>query len=237
MAQRNPMNQRYQGDGPSGQTRKSAASMKPATSAAASVKVKGKPSTSAEKKAAEKERMDKLQKKADERKRKADRARQALLQAELDEKKAKGEITVDEAEQLLAEATEVKPQKKKLFTTKSYPEGTLQADPEYRKWRRYYWFSMIAALLLIFVSISLILLFPERNWMVVMIVSYAPVLVSIYINYSKIRPLSEYYQKGASGKLSPKQSKHDQAVKAQAAQLEAARKAEKAARSRNKRAS
>jgi hypothetical protein len=40
MAQRNPMNDRYQGDGPGGQTRKSAARAKPVTQAASSVHIK-----------------------------------------------------------------------------------------------------------------------------------------------------------------------------------------------------
>jgi len=235
MAQRNPMNQRYQGDGPGGQTRKSASSAKPATSAAASVKVKTKPSTSAEKKAAENERMAKMQKKADERKRKADRANRARLQAELDTRLAAGEITDSEAEQLLVEAEAEKPKKKKLFAGQTYPEGTLQADPEYRKWRRVYWTSLSVGIVSVIASIALVALIPTRNWIGVMMLTYLPVVYGMYINLAKIRPITERYQRGGSGKPSPKQAKHIQAARSQAEQLEASRKAEKAARTRNRR--
>lgn len=63
MSQRNPMNDRYTTDGPKGQTRKSAASAKPKTKAASSVRVvaaeKTKEQKKAERKAREKEERQK----------------------------------------------------------------------------------------------------------------------------------------------------------------------------------
>ena len=51
MSQRNPMNDRYQTDEHRGQTRKSAAAMKPKSKAAASVRVQPKEKTKQQKKA------------------------------------------------------------------------------------------------------------------------------------------------------------------------------------------
>ncbi len=55
MSQRNPTNQRYVGDGPSGQTRKSAASFKPKTTAGASVRASADPKDSKEAQKAKKQ--------------------------------------------------------------------------------------------------------------------------------------------------------------------------------------
>lgn len=55
MSQRNPMNDRYAGDGPKGQTRRSAASAKPKSKAAATVIVKSNKKTEKERKAEAKE--------------------------------------------------------------------------------------------------------------------------------------------------------------------------------------
>ena len=54
MSTRNPMNDRYQTDGPKGQTKKSASSLKPKSKAASSVYVKSTQKTPQEKKAAQK---------------------------------------------------------------------------------------------------------------------------------------------------------------------------------------
>ncbi|MCL1891126.1 MAG: hypothetical protein FWG00_03800 [Coriobacteriia bacterium] len=71
MAQRNPMNDRYQGEGPSGKTRKSASSAKPKSQAAASVYIKKKPTTASEKRAAQKKRDAEKRRKDEERARRA----------------------------------------------------------------------------------------------------------------------------------------------------------------------
>jgi uncharacterized membrane protein len=65
------MNQRYAGDGPKGQTRKSAAKLKPKTEAAHSVHIDKKPTTKSERKAALKRREAEKQRKNQERAAKA----------------------------------------------------------------------------------------------------------------------------------------------------------------------
>jgi len=72
MAQRNPMNDRYMGDGPQGKTRKSAAKLKPKVEAASTVHIEHKPTTKQERKAAQKKRDAQLAAKERERKRKAE---------------------------------------------------------------------------------------------------------------------------------------------------------------------
>jgi len=67
MAQRNPINERYQGDGPAGKSRKSAASAKPKAEAAASVYIEKKPETPRERKAAQRRRAAEKQRKDQER--------------------------------------------------------------------------------------------------------------------------------------------------------------------------
>lgn len=59
MTQRNPMNERYQGEAPKGQTKKSASSMKPKTKAASSVYVRPAEKTPQEKKAIRREQRQK----------------------------------------------------------------------------------------------------------------------------------------------------------------------------------
>ncbi|MCL2529633.1 MAG: hypothetical protein FWE41_04800 [Coriobacteriia bacterium] len=71
MAQRNPMNDRYQGEGPQGKTRKSAAKLKPKAEAASTVHIEAKPTTKQERKAAQKRRKSQLEAKERERQRKA----------------------------------------------------------------------------------------------------------------------------------------------------------------------
>ena len=58
MSTRNPMNDRYQTDGPKGQTKKSASSLKPKSKAASSVYVKSTQKTPQEKKAAPLRRLE-----------------------------------------------------------------------------------------------------------------------------------------------------------------------------------
>jgi len=72
MAQRNPLNDRYQGEGPQGKTRKSATKLKPKSEAASTVHVEPKPTNKQERKAARKRRDAQIQAKERERKRKAE---------------------------------------------------------------------------------------------------------------------------------------------------------------------
>ncbi len=59
MTQRNPMNDRYQGDAPKGQTKRSASSLKPKTKAASSVYVRSNEKTPQEKRAIRREQRQK----------------------------------------------------------------------------------------------------------------------------------------------------------------------------------
>ena len=89
MAQRNPMNDRYQGDGPQGKTRKSATKLKPKAGAASTVHIEAKPTTKQERKAAQKRRKSQLEAKDRERLRKA-------KERERKQKEAAGEV-IEEA--------------------------------------------------------------------------------------------------------------------------------------------
>jgi len=85
MAQRNPMNDRYMGEGPQGKTRKSAAKLKPKSEAASTVHIEKKPTNKSERKAARKKRDAQLAAKDKERQRKAE-------ERERKEREAAGEI-------------------------------------------------------------------------------------------------------------------------------------------------
>ena len=94
MAQRNPMNERYLGDGPGGKTKKSASSLKPKSTAAASVNIEKRPETAKERKAAQRRRdAEKRRKEEAHAKRIAERELQARIDAGLEiqeEEKKKG---------------------------------------------------------------------------------------------------------------------------------------------------
>jgi hypothetical protein len=75
------MNDRYQGDGPVGKTKRSATSAKPKKEAAASVHIEKKPETPQERKAARKRREAETRRKAEERARKAAQREKAALAA------------------------------------------------------------------------------------------------------------------------------------------------------------
>ena len=117
MAQRNPMNERYQGDGPQGKTRKSAAKLKPKTEAASSVHMTKKPQTRQEKKAAQKKRDKEIAAKEAERTRK--RRERERLQLE------KAGISVEEPEKPKSMAGSVKD-----FFGPSQKMTTAQKDAE-----------------------------------------------------------------------------------------------------------
>ncbi|MCL1879591.1 MAG: hypothetical protein FWF71_03075 [Actinomycetia bacterium] len=244
MATRNPMNQRYQGTGPEGQTRKSAASVKPASEAAATVHVRKKPSTPAEKKAAERQRKAKLAEKAEERARKAAGREEAARAAEIQAKLARGEIT---AEELACEqedkAAKAKAQKKGFLASlkggiaPSQPTGPaaqtpaqkLSGNPEYRKWRRNYWLCLGAGM----VCVACALYFQSTAsglWIYFMIAAYPLVIIAFVIDFRKVKPLLRKQQQVGPGNMTPKQLKHQMEAQAKAAQIEEARKAQKAAK-------
>ena len=243
MAQRNPMNERNLGSGPAGQTRKSASSAKPIAAAAASVRIKGKPETSAEKKAAEQERKQKLAKKAAERQRKAARAEQRQRTTEAKLQLVRGGLQEDgqeDGEDSVVEETERAGQIKPAQLTRvESKEPTLNDIPGYRKWRRINWILTGVAVFFVLLSFWSMNASETNNVNVAFVVpSYVLLGATFIIEYVKIRPLvQEYRDKAAQvNKLSPKQAKHAEAERVQAEQMAQARKDEKAARKRGRQA-
>lgn len=230
MAQRNPMNDRYTGDGPQGKTRKSAAKLKPKTEAASSVHIPKKPQTRQEKKAALKRReKQEAAKEAERRRKKEEREKLAKQEA--------GEEAAPE------------PQKKSMGTkVKEFfvPEPSATAaqaivkptSSEYKRLKRIYWILMGVGIGAIVISLLMNFMFPMllNGWgmMVPMAVAYIAVIGAIILDYTKIRKMQRA-QNGEGGKKSPKQLKHEQ-ERAEAARLmeEQKRAQRKAKRSKSK---
>jgi len=232
MATRNPMNQRYQGEGPQGQTRKSASSVKPVSEAASSVYIRTKPTTAAEKRAAEKARKKRLEEKS------AERARRAELRTQ----KEKAAADLARAQELGVDVSELpveKPQKAPaparqsggFFTSTNPMTQALKSNPEYRKWQKVYWIMLGVGLVCIVLSFALQFWFPGANfYLITMVPAYALVIGSLVVNWKKVKPHIKNYQQGISADRTPKQIKHEQEAQKQAAELETARRAAKQAR-------
>jgi hypothetical protein len=207
------MNQRYAGDGPKGQTRKSAAKLKPASEAAASVHIDKKPVTKAEKKAAAKKREKQQARKIEERNKHA-------AEREKAEKIASGEITEAEANKV------AKPQNGLLQTIKGFfandsglnkntkvNKPNVPNTPEYKKFKRIYW--VLMAIGIAAVATSFIIQFTVHDvfesplWMVPMGIAYVSIIAAIVLDYAKIRRMAKAHVKNSdTGKMSPKQIKH-----------------------------
>lgn len=142
MSQRNPMNERYQSDKRQGTTRKSAASAKPKSKAAASV------TYSAPKK-------DPKAKKAEL---KAQRKAASERQREIDAKYSKPDTE------------------------------------RYKKLRRIFWASMIAAVVCVAASWLLRTVQPEWLAMGALILGYVFIIFAFYIDFSKVRKERSAYQ-------------------------------------------
>jgi hypothetical protein len=215
MATRNPMNQRYQGDGPGGQTRKSASSAKPTSKAAASVHVKKKPQTASEKRAA---------KKAQER----EAEQKAKVRAQKAAEKAKAsDVVVEEPK---------KAPEKKVGGFFSNPEATAAKygprAEEYKKWRRIYWYLLGLGVVIIAVSFMMTNTVGYDNpiiW-VLIVSSYAVIIAAFFIDFRKVKPIMKMEREGSLGKKTPKALKHEQEAREQAQALEAARKAARESR-------
>jgi endonuclease V-like protein UPF0215 family len=213
MAQRNPLNQRYQGDGPGGQTRKSAARAKPVSQAAATVHIKKKPQTDSEKRAARKTREKEQERRA----------------AEKSRKKARKEAARAQAEGITAEKPAVPEKRKGFFSKLLTPPGNMPQTEEYRKWRRIYWILLIIGIVCV-ASSFIYQTVDGRNqviWWVSIITSYAVIIAAFVVDLRKVKPLVKLYQKHGAGNKTPKQLKHEQESKERAAAIEAARKAER----------
>jgi len=230
MATRNPLNQRYQGEGPGGQTRKSASSVKPATQAASSVHIKKKPTTAAEKRAAARAREKEAAKKAREKAAKqAEKEKAAKIEAE------KLKAADIEAGEIPSDVPVKKSQgpfsflKKPENEQKKAPVTTLKTA-EYLKWRKIYWILIGIGLVAVIASLFITnyVEYGAPVFIVLMVIAYAAIISSFIINLRKMRPLERRNTVASNAKKSPKALKHEQEAREQAAQIEAARKAEKA---------
>ena len=218
MAQRNPLNPRYQGEGPGGQTKKSAASAKPATEAASSVYKKSKPTTSSEKRAAAKAREKEMLAKNAEKSRKA--AEKARLKAEAENGDAAPAVVKKKPD---PSAGAPKNFIQKLFS----PAPNMPDTPEYKNWRKRYWILMVAGIVSVILSWTLQMLYPHITllWTVFMVLAYGFIALAFFVDFKKVRPLITKHQRIGTVAKSPKQVKHEKEAAERAAQLEAARKA------------
>jgi hypothetical protein len=240
MAQRNPMNQRYAGDGPKGQTRKSAAKLKPKSEAAASVHIDKKPVTKSERKAAHKKREKELLRKEQERVRKAAERAQAEKEAKI----AAGELPPEPEGKKAKRAVGDKSilQKVKDFfiddTNKKKTNGTnpnVPQTPEYKKYKKIYWILMAVGIASVVVSFLMQFAIPGAmelmdgtGWMIPMGLAYVSIIAAIVLDYAKIRRLTKaHVAASSSGKKSPKQMKHEERKAATAQRMEASKKAQK----------
>jgi hypothetical protein len=206
------MNQRYQGDGPGGQTRKSAASAKPVTQAASSVHIKKAPRTDSEKRAARKAREKEMERKAIE------RARRAA-------EKAKAEASTEGADKQAAPPAPEKPQG--LLGKLLAPSPNMPSTEEYRKWKRIYWVFMVIGIISVAISFGGIQVLNSAStaWMAALGVAYAAIIAAFIVDFKKVKPLIKEHQRQGVGNKTPKQMKHELEAKERAAAIEAARKA------------
>jgi hypothetical protein len=212
MAQRNPMNQRYQGDGPGGQTRKSAASAKPVTQAASSVHIKKAPQTDSEKRAARKAREKEMERKSIE------RARRAA-------ERAKAEASAGETDKQVTPPAPEKP--RGLLGKLLAPAPNMPSTEEYRKWKRVYWMLMVIGIVAVALSFGgiQVLNSASTTWMVALGVAYVAIIAAFIVDFKKVKPLIKEHQRQGVGNRTPKQMKHELEAKERAASIEAARKA------------
>lgn len=220
MAQRNPLNPRYQGEGPGGQTKKSASSAKPATEAASSVYKKSKPATSSEKRAAAKAREKEIQTKNAEKSRKAAEKARLKAAAEAEGGEAAAPVVTKKA---ASSTGSPKNFIQKIFS----PAPNMPDSPEYKKWRMRYWILMIAGIVSVALSWTFQMFFSDITllWTVFMVLAYGFIALAFFVDFKKVRPLITAHQRTGTVAKSPKQMKHERESAERAAQLEAARKA------------
>ncbi|MDR0888344.1 MAG: hypothetical protein LBM21_00415 [Coriobacteriales bacterium] len=233
MTQRNPMNERYQGDGPGGQTRKSASTAKPKMGTATSVHIEHKPETRSERKAASKRKAKEKQRKEEERaKRRAEKEKAAKIAA--------GEIVEPEKKTnpikrfFVGDGSKGDKSKGASGTGKqaARPQNTRRVMPQdeakYKKLTIAYYSMLGVGVVAVIVSFLGSMYFTNNSilWMVAMGVAYVFVIGALVLDGWKRRPLVNRAQKGNSG-LSPKQQKHEQEREASAQRIQKARKAQR----------
>ena len=235
MATRNPMNQRYQGDGPGGQTRKSASSAKPKAKAASSVHIQKKPTTPQEKKMAAKQRQKEAEEKARQKAAKqAERAKASGIVIEIPKKKpiesVKSYFGIGQSKSESMPQDVGAAQANDLPSTGStFQTRSTSFSAEARMWRKRYWILIaIGFVAVIFSFIFTYAIEVDGTVMLVFIViAYGTIISAFIIDFRKVRPLNRKAQSGASARKTPKEMKHEQEAQEQAAAVEAARKAQK----------
>ena len=245
MSQRNPMNDRYQGEGPVGKTKKSAAKLKLKTSAASSVHIEAKPTNRQERKAAHRRREAEERRKNEERARKAaERERKAREEAGESVPEPKKPSILDKlfprkTPQTTGASTAGS---RFLRSTSSSGSGTTGNRPsavpttkQYKDLKRIYW--ILIGIGVVFVAASFLTqtYYADRMeiWGVAMGAAYVCIIGAIIFDFAKVRPLVKAHQNqvsGGSGKKSPKQIKHQEEAAERARQIEEFNKAKKQAR-------
>ncbi|MDR1016622.1 MAG: hypothetical protein LBL67_04065 [Coriobacteriales bacterium] len=232
MSQRNPMNQRYKRED-LGSTKKSAASLKPKLDVAATTHVQAKPTTKSEKRAAAKARQAERERKQKERERKQSE-REAAEHPEAKPKK-KGFLAalgMQKNNPSVADDPHANKMTKALNSTPQY-DNSYRSDPQYKKLRRIYWVLMAIGVVSVVASLLIQMNIKDNvvAWMVPMGVAYVTVIGALIIDFSKIRPIMKKAAR-SNGSLSPKQLKHEQEKQAQAAAIQAEKKAHHRRRSK-----
>lgn len=228
------MNDRYQGDGPQGKTRKSAAKLKPKSEAASSVHIDKKPTTKQERKAARKRRDAQIAAKEKERQRKAEeRERQARIAAGEDAEEPKKEGALDKVKKIFSSPpSDTKAASASKASTSTPARGMEPDTPEYRRYKKIYWILMgigiVAVILSFVVNFTVPALLGGWGMMVPMGIAYAAIIGALVINYAKINKMKKaHMQATVGGKSSPKQQKHEQRKAEAARLLEENKKAQK----------
>lgn len=169
MTQRNPMNERYQRDEHTGKTRKSAASAKPVTKAASSVRIENnKPAPS------------------------------------------RGLFSRSSS----SSADQQKRQQEREARLKYYNPDT----PEYKRWRRIWWITIVVALSLTALSFVVQIAIPDATVgsYVLLGIGYAALIFAIWIDMGKVRKMRRAYAQQMMGGKSKAATKARKAEKAQA---------------------
>lgn len=225
MAQRNPLNERYQ-QREGGKTRKSAASAKPVTKAASSVYIKdpnAKPKKSF---------LDRFKKNDPEPVKKS--AKKQVTEAADEPKKKGGKWTLNEmAGDEAAESTEGLSEETKKAARKKYMNPGTR---EYKKWRTLWWIVIVCGIISLIPPVMVPQYFVdnETTSMIFFGLGYAFLIAAVAIDAIKIRPLRK---KARGGSIKGDRSKEATAARKQAKKeaiaKEEAKAAKKAARKRS----
>jgi hypothetical protein len=118
----------------------------------------------------------------------------------------------------------------KSSTTKS-SKGVMAIDPpteEFKAYRRQWWMSLVAGLVLVAVSFAIRTYGPKGQQWVTLVgavtlgLAYAAIFYALYIDWSKMRPMRTAWNKSGKLPASPKAEKAEKAAAEKSARAEAA---------------